>query len=125
MKAMIAAAKGIAGKFGIKINDSSNSDFIDHIGNQALSGLGVPSELLAGEKPKKNTRIRGKLLNRTQRKTLLNNGMTNEEIELFLILKTEFVQQGPSKRLNQSSKKAEKWTLMNRDTGELKEVYIG
>ena len=113
MKPIIAAIKGITGTLGIGIKA-----FEDALASS-------PEEVNIKEASKKNTRIRGKLLNRTQRKTLLNNGMTNEEIELFLILKSEFVQQGPSKRLNQSSKKAEKWTLMNRDTGELKEVYIG
>lgn len=75
------------------------------------------------DEPKK-PKIRGKALNRAQQKTLIQNGVSKDEIELYLLYKTSFAQEGADKRLNQSSNKVAIWTLIHRNTGELREVYI-
>ena len=102
----------------------SNSNFIDHHRDKLISGLGVPSEFLGVSNNSKKSKIRGKVPTRSQRQILVDNGVSEKEQELYLIQKIALVQEGKDKRLNQSSNKVENWTLVHRETGELKEVYI-
>lgn len=128
-------AKGFANTFGIKsIGDDSitaasmNPNFMGHYRDKALSGLGVPSEFLDASNNSKKSKIRGKVPTRSQRQILMANGVSEKEQELYLIQKISIIQKGEEKRLNKSNNKSsdnvENWTLIHRETGELKEVYI-
>jgi hypothetical protein len=117
------AIKKLTGKMGIG-NDDINVELIDHLEGKTMSALGIPDKLLGYETNPKNTKIRGKSPTLRQKKILIKNGLSNDEVELYLIQKTSFVQEGDKRRLNQFINKVEKWTLIHRETGELKEVYI-
>lgn len=93
-------------------NTESNSDQV------SISPIRIPQN--ESNKPK----VRGKALTRGQQKTLIENGFPKDEIDDYLLHRTSFVQEGSDKRLNQSSNKVAKWTLIHRDTGELREVYV-
>jgi hypothetical protein len=102
-----------------RFKKSSNGSDVKNIINDSISEE-HPTPI---NKIKKN-KIRGKVPSRTQHQILVSNGMTDNEIASYLIQKITLVQEGKDKRLNQSSNKVENWTLVHRETGELKEVYI-
>lgn len=101
-------------------DDSSIAGFIKGIHKKVLGALGVPASMITP--PVK--RARGKRLKVNQKKTLVENGLSQAEVEFYLLQKTSFVQEGNDRRLQKSTNKVEVWTLINPVTGELKEVYI-
>ena len=94
--------------------------------NKFIGGDSSPPVVEASDSQDKykKPKIRGKALTRNQMKTLIENGLDKDEVELYLLHKTSFVQEGAEKRLNQSCNKVEVWTLVHRATGELRGVYI-
>ena len=128
---VLDVAKGFVNKITNKsIGDDSittgsmRPNSIDHHRDKLLSGLGVPSEFLSTSNNFKKSKIRGKVPTRSQRQILVANGVSEKEQESYLIQKISLVKEETDKYLHKSSNKDENWTLIHRDTGELKEVYI-
>lgn len=104
---ILEAAVKISNKIGINVS----------IGNNTLEHSNFQNKI-------KKSKIRGKALTFNQKKILMRNGLEAEEVDFYLIQKISFLQEGSEKRLNKSNNKVEQWTLIHRDTGELRGVYI-
>lgn len=116
--------KELASKMTSDNKPEHDSGLVDNLKKRAALGLGVPTSLIYDKDPKKLSKVRGKVPSRSQRQILTKNGISEEDQESYLIYKISFIQDCRDKRLNKSSSKVENWTLIHRETGELKEVYI-
>ena len=69
-------------------------------------------------------KIRGKNLTVAQRKALLQNGFSNDTVNSYMVQKVIWIEEGREK-LSKFGEKKEKWTLIHKTTGEIKEIILG
>jgi len=68
-------------------------------------------------------KIRGKNPTVAQRKALMASGLSDDEVDLYLINSIKHVEEG-SRRPTKYGTKEELWILTHRETGEMREVVI-
>lgn len=69
-------------------------------------------------------RIRGKNLSVNQRKILLKHGFSNDTVNSYQMKSIKWLEDG-KENLSKFGEKQEVWTIINKTTGEIKEVIIG
>lgn len=84
---------------------------------------------LKGKGPEKikdspKIKVRGKNFTASQRKLLLSNGLSENEVDKYLIQKTLIAGETGKRHLGKEEDKAEQWLLIHRDTGETRKVSI-
>ena len=69
-------------------------------------------------------KIRGKNLTVQQRKTLIRRGFSEKTVDSYMMQKVKMIEVDNPKNLSRCKDKWTQWTVVHRDTGEVREIVI-